>query len=300
MIWLNGEPLAGTRAGFDLTDRGLLLGDGVFDTALVIDGAPVWRDAHLRRLCDACAVIGLDVREHDLERRIEAAMTLASAGLAAGSLRVTVTRGPGPRGVAPPEQPAPTVIASHAALTALPAFQPLSLWLSPVRRNETSVTSRIKTLAYLDNVLETGRARAAGCDEPLFLNTRGDVACSGVGNIFALSGGQLLTPPLAAGVLPGIARAALLRLAPAARLVAGEQTLGLDDLNRADAVFVSNSLRLLVPVTRMGDARLRQAPEVFARLRAVLAEAAGVGAHAGEAGATSSQSTPGRPTPGLS
>lgn len=271
MIWLNGEPLAGTRADFDLTDRGLLLGDGVFDTALVIDGAPVWRAAHLRRLCDACAAIGLAVTEGGLAQRIDGAMTLAAAGLAAGSLRVTVTRGPGPRGVAPPEQAAPTVIASRAAMAALPAFQPLSLWLSPVRRNETSVTSRIKTLAYLDNVLETGQARAAGCDEPLFLNTRGDVACSGVGNIFALSGGRLLTPPVSAGALPGIARAALLRLAPAAGLVAGEQTLGLADLRGADAVFVSNSLRLLAPVTRMGDARLPQSPEVFARLRAVLA-----------------------------
>lgn len=271
MIWLNGEPLAGTRADFDLTDRGLLLGDGVFDTSLVIDGAPVWRAAHLRRLCDACVAIGLAVTEGGLAQRIDGAMTLAAAGLAAGSLRVTVTRGPGPRGVAPPEQAAPTVIASRAAMAALPAFQPLSLWLSPVRRNETSVTSRIKTLAYLDNVLETAQARAAGCDEPLFLNTRGDVACSGVGNIFALSGGRLLTPPVSAGALPGIARAAVLRLAPAAGLSAGEQTLELADLRGADAVFVSNSLRLLAPVTRMGDARLRQAPEVFARLRAALA-----------------------------
>jgi len=276
MIWLNGHPVDGARAWFDLTDRGLLLGDGVFDTALVIDGAPVWREGHLRRLCAACDAIGLDAARYDLGQRIDQAMTLAAAGLTAGSIRVTVTRGAGPRGVAPPALAAPTVIASQATMATLPAFQPLSLWLSPVRRNETSVTSRIKSLAYLDNVLETGRARAAGCDEPLFLNTRGDVACCGVGNIFALDGGRMLTPPVEAGALPGLARAALLRLAPQTGLAVAEQTLTLEDLRRADAVFVSNSLRLLAPATRIGDGRLRQSPEVFARLRAMLAAEAGI------------------------
>ena len=276
MIWLNGEPVDGTRAGFDLTDRGLLLGDGVFDTALVIAGAPVWREEHLRRLCAACDAIGLDVAQCGLGQRIDQAMALAAAGLAAGSIRVTVTRGAGPRGVAPPALAAPTVIASRVTMATLPAFQPLSLWLSPVRRNETSVTSRIKSLAYLDNVLETGRARAAGCDEPLFLNTRGDVACCGVGNIFALDGRRLLTPPVEAGALPGLARAALLRLAPQAGLSVAAQALTLEDLRRADAVFVSNSLRLLAPATRIGDGQLRQSPEVFARLRAMLATEAGI------------------------
>lgn len=282
MIWLNGEQVAGNHASFDLTDRGLLLGDGVFDTALVIDGAPVWREAHVRRLCDACTAIGLDVAQGALTHgsladRLEQSMTLASAGMARGSIRVTVTRGAGPRGVVPPDAPSPAVIASHAPMATLPVFQPLSLWLSSVRRNETSVTSRIKSLAYLDNILETQRARAAGCDEALFLNTRGHVACAGVGNIFVLHGKRLLTPPVSDGVLPGIARAELIRLAVATGLDAAEQTLVMDDLTRADAIFVSNSLRLLAPVTRIGDAMAAQAPEVFAQLRAAMATGAGVG-----------------------
>lgn len=287
MIWLNGEQVAGAHASFNLTDRGLLLGDGVFDTALVIDGAPVWREAHVRRLCDACATIGLDVgaggglakvslAQGPLAQRIDEAMTLASAGLARGSIRVTVTRGAGPRGVVPPDAPSPTVLASQAPMSVLPVFQPLSLWLSSVRRNETSVTSRTKSLAYLDNILETQHARAGGCDDALFLNTRGNVACAGVGNIFVLHGERLLTPPVSDGVLPGIARAELMRIAAAVGLVAGEQTLAMEDMTCAEAIFVSSSLRLLAPVTRIGDAMAQQSPEIFARLRDVMAAGAGV------------------------
>lgn len=276
MIWLNGEALDDARIAFDLTDRGLLLGDGVFDTALVLGGQTVWGAAHAARLRDACTAIGIDVEQGRLRERIDEAMALAADGMALGSIRVMVTRGPGPRGIAPPPEPAPTVIASRAPMTTLPAFQPLSLWLSPVRRNDTSITSRIKNLGCLDQVLETGRARASGCDEALFLNTRGDVACNSTGNIFAFSGGRLMTPPLEAGILAGIARGAVLRLAPLLGVTVCEPSLQPEDLARADAVFVTSSLKLLAPVTRIGDAPLRQDPDLLAALRRALAEDIGL------------------------
>lgn len=290
MIWLNGAAVDGAHAHFDLTDRGLLLGDGVFDTALVTGGKIVWRDAHVARLRDACHAIGIDTGAGTpgsqgaanvghaglLHQRIENAMTLASDGLDFGSIRVTVTRGPGPRGVAPPLVVTPNVIAARGPMARALAFEPLRLWSSLVQRNETSVTSRIKSLAYLDTVLETAKARAAGCDEALFLNTQGAVACCGVGNIFALIGGRLLTPPVEAGVLAGIARAAVLRLAKGLGVAAVAENLTPRDLSSAEAVFVTNSLRLLAPVTRVNDTVLRQAPKFFDEFRVALAQDAGL------------------------
>lgn len=279
MIWVNGAAATGAAA-IDAGDRGLLLADGVFDTALVVNGGVVWRAAHDARLVAFCAAIGIaadaDCAGLPLARRIGEAMDLASAGMALGSVRVTVTRGPGPRGVAPPQTPRPTVIAARAPMTEPAAFRPLSLWVSGVRRNETSLASRIKSLAYIDSVLETAHARAAGCDEPLFLNTRGEVACSGVGNVFILRGRRLLTPPVEAGALPGVARCAVMQLAPRIGLEAAEHGFTLEELAGADAVYVTNSLRLLAPVTRLGGAPLRARKNVFAGLRALLAAAAGL------------------------
>src|SRR5438094_518816 len=80
-------------------------------------------------------------------------------------------------------------------------------------RNAPSLAARLKTLGYLDAVLAAREAAAAGFDEALFCNTRGHVACAGTGNLFALFGQSLVTPPLTDGVLAGIVRAEILGLA---------------------------------------------------------------------------------------
>jgi branched-chain amino acid aminotransferase len=131
-------------------------------------------------------------------------------------------------------------------------FAPLSLDIATIRRNESSPTSRLKTLNYLDAVLATAAAAEAGFDETLFMNCSGRVACAAAGNLFAVRGGQIVTPPVADGVLPGIIRAFILTECGGL-----ERSLEIADVVAADAVFVTNSLRLVAPVTRIGDTPLR-------------------------------------------
>lgn len=246
MLWFDGALTPGP-VPFDLADRGLTLGDGVFDTALSRRGRILFEAAHVARLSAATARLGFPVPP---ERIATAMRALAGEGLPLAAIRTTVTRGSGPRGLVPPAEPNPVLWASSAPVAPSLPFAPLTLHATAIRRNETSPAAGLKTLGYLDAVLAASVARGAGCDEALFRNTRGHVACAGTGNLFAVIDGRLVTPPLSDGVLPGILRAEILsECAPRCGLSVTERSFGLDELLGAEAVFVTNSLRGLAPVT---------------------------------------------------
>ena len=236
---------------FEASDRGLLLADGVFDTSLVLGGHMVWRDAHLRRLAAHAGMLSFAADPARLEAAVEG--TLATMRGAHGALRLTLTRGPGRRGLAPPTSVRPTILASVAPLPTPSLFAPLTLHPTPIRRNQTSPLSRAKTLGYGDAVMAAAEAQAAGCGDALFLNCAGVVACAGAGNLFAIFGTKLVTPPLKDGVLDGITRAMLLAASARCHLVPTERSLEPAELEAADAVVCTNSLRLVAPVTAIGS-----------------------------------------------
>lgn len=260
--WIDG-PLP-----FDPADRGLLLGDGAFDTALVLGGQMVWRGAHVARLLEACATLGFVVER----ARVDAAIDAALARHGEGSLRVTATRGPGPRGLAPPVEPHPTIVATCAPPNRAAIGAPLRLHTVAIRRNETSPLANLKSLNYGDAVLAAAAARRASCDDALLLNGRGHVACTTTGNVFAVFGTELITPPLADGVVPGIARAVLLNQAAALGLTGSERSLRPGDLAAADAVLVTNSLRLVAPVAAIDGDAVGCDGKLAARMRDLLVD----------------------------
>ncbi|MDJ1157972.1 aminotransferase class IV [Chelatococcus sp. SYSU_G07232] len=278
MIWLNGRLHQGTTVPFDVTDRGLLLADGLFETIAVFGGRPFRLADHLDRLLRGAGVIGLPVEPARLNEAVAALAPHAAEGL--GVLRLTVTRGAGPRGLAAPAQALPTVLATLASWSPSLVMRPVRLATSRIRRNAASPSSRLKTLAYLDNVLGLEEARRAGADDALFLDTAGLVACASAANIFALFGGRLVTPRVDGAVLPGITRAVVLATAADLGLDAEECPLTPAELAEADAVFLTNSARLVCPVTAIdgrqmpaGDAVARK---VLARLEALVRDECGV------------------------
>ena len=242
MMWMNGEIRDTTTVSFDVADRGLLLGDGLFETMLVLGKVPFRFDAHLARLEAGATLLRLAVDMAMVRRSVtELAVRLEDPSV----LRLTVTRGVGPRGLAIPASTSLTIFATSAPWSATGAFKPQHLRVSTIRRNDTSPLSGVKALPYLDNVLALDGAVKAGADDALLLSTRNTVACTSVANVFALFGDRLVTPPLSDGVLPGTTRALLLTLAPSCGLVAEERSLALDELQAADVVFTTNSLRLI-------------------------------------------------------
>ena len=279
MLWCDSRLVESGTLPFAMGDRGLLLGDGVFDTALALQGRVAFEVAHADRLAAAAQALGFSVDRG----RIVAAMRALAGTTTLAAIRTTLTRGPGPRGLTPPPEPKPFLFGSVAPARAALFFAPLRLMPTAIARNDTSPATRLKTLGYLDAVLAGREAQANGFDEALFLNTKGRVACAGTGNLFAVSGEGIVTPPVSEGVLPGIVRAEIVsRLAPALGLTVEERPLLPSELEAAEALFVTNSLRLLAPVTALGARSYDSAGHVTVRrlcaaAREAVAEACGVG-----------------------
>ena len=241
-VWHDGRIIMPEEAHVSIADRGVLLGDGLFETMAVQNAQVFDLDAHLERLASGLGVLGF-VQAVDLSKlRAGIARYIAAEEASCAVLRVTVTRGAGPRGLAPPEALRPTIFMT---LSPMPAERkmPLSLHIATgTRRNEHSALSRIKALPYLDNVLALSEARAHGADDALLLNTRGTIACATVANVFVIREGRLETPPVCDGALPGTMRALVLSLAEQAGLAPVENSLHVKDLAEADEILLTNSI----------------------------------------------------------
>lgn len=238
MLWLNGALLPADMARIDPADRGFTLGDGLFETIRVEQGVPRHLPRHLARLRAGCAVLALPCPWDDATIGTGIADLLGATGLGAAALRLTLSRGVAARGVLPQGSVSPTLLITAGPLPA--ALPPARMIIAQsTRRNEHSPLSRIKSLNYLDSILARQEAMREGADDALLLNGQGLIAEATAANLFALIGGRLLTPPVADGALPGIARALLLEGGMAA-----ESSLPPPALAEAEAVFLINSLGL--------------------------------------------------------
>ena len=266
IVWVNGERQADEARHLSARDRGFTLGDGVFETMRARNGAVFRLDRHLARLDRALTVLEIRAPRQLRGWVIEAA---AAAGAPEAAIRLTVTRGPGPAGVAPPPQSRPTVTISAGPLPNFPASiytEGLKAHVASGRRNEFAMTAGLKTLAYADASAGLLEAQRAGADEALFLDTQGHCSEATASNLFAWAGGTLVTPPVSCGALPGITRESVVELARGDGVAVAERVLGLDELLAADEAFLTSSLRGIVPMVRVGKAQIgRGSPGEFTR-----------------------------------
>lgn len=259
---LNGEMKAAEDARIAPDDRGFTLGDGLFETIAVRKAAPRRLDAHLARLREGAAILGLPVPYTDAKIAALAADVISANALTDGALRITLSRGGGARGVLPPAAPTPTFVISAGPAS---PQDPLELIIASItRRNEHSPLARLKTLNYLDNILARQEAAQVGAGDAVILNTAGRVAETTVANIFCLIGGGLITPPVSEGALPGVMRAEVIRLARAE-----ERPIEALELERASEVFTSNALGIR-PVIKVNGRDVGDgAPGLITQLLAV-------------------------------
>ena len=249
-VWVNGEPLSSDAVHVSARDRGLTLADGVFETMRVRNGRVFRLERHLTRLSEALAVLGIPAPP---EIRDWVLAAVRASGADAG-MRLTVTRGIGAGGVAPPPRPRPTVILS---LSARPQFPPstyeagLTAHVASGRRNERAMTAGLKTLSYTDAVAGLLEAQHAGAEEALFLDTEEHCSEATASNLFVWTGRVLLTPPVSCGALPGITRATIMELARTEKMELSERAFGLDDLLSGQEAFLTSSLRGIAPLVRV-------------------------------------------------
>jgi branched-chain amino acid aminotransferase len=208
-------------------------------------------DAHLDRLCGGARLLGIPLPAGLRDHVASATRAAASAGYERASVRLTVTRGPAPPGLAPPPHPAPTVALTVSPLTPAGAPRPIVATMATARRNEFAATCGIKTLAYTESVLALAQAKAGGADDAIFLDTAGHVSEATASNLFAILDGTLVTPPASCGVLPGITRAAVLELAHALRINSVEREIVEPELAAASEIFLTSSIREIAPLARI-------------------------------------------------
>lgn len=247
MIWCNGvlRPHGETRIAPD--DRGFTLGDGLFETIRVHAGAVLHVARHLARLRDGAGRLGIPIMRDDASIGAALTATASANALQQGSLRLTVSRGPAARGLASPQDPRPTMLISAGGLSDLSPVR--AIIADSTRRNEFSLLSRIKSLNYLDGVLARREAEAAGAAEAILLNTGGWVAEATAANLVVMLDGELLTPPVDHGALPGIARGLLI-----ARGVVTEAPITPEALHDAGAILTCSSLGVRLITTLDGRA----------------------------------------------
>ncbi len=258
-VWLNDRLVVQDDAHISATDRGFLLADGVFETVRVAHGGPCHLMAHLRRLQDGCAVLNLPPPAVVCSAIGEAVQaTIAANGIEHGSVRLTWTRGSGPRGLLPSGGEQPTLLITASAL----APSTGKLWrlvtCQRTRRNEHSPLSRIKSLNYGDGLIARQEAAARGAEDAILLNSVGHVAETSIATLFLCREGVWLTPRVADGALPGIRRAQAL-----AEGLADEDLLTRYDVAQAEAAVLTSALMVQV----VGAIDGRSLPDVAASRR---------------------------------
>jgi len=210
--YLNGRLVALADARVSILDHGLLYGDSCFEAIRVHGGHPAFWRAHLARLAESARL--LELPDPGTAQWTAALAALIEANsLTEAMVRLTLTRGAAPPGLAPEEPPAATCIACAAEPPVPPAASRCvtARW-KPIPAD--CLPSAAKSGNYLPNLLARRVARAAGADEALFTDATGRYLEGTVSNLFFVDPeGRLCTPPLTAGVLPGITRGLLLAAA---------------------------------------------------------------------------------------
>jgi branched-chain amino acid aminotransferase len=250
--WVNGTIVESAEALVSAFDHGFTVGDGVFETAKVVDGKPFALTRHLHRLVQSAEGLGLPAPDLDLVRHAVDDALAENDTSGPLRLRITYTGGLSPLG-SDRGPAAPTLVVAVAPLTSW--AETAAVATVPWPRNERAATAGLKTTSYADNVVALAHARQREATEAIFPNTEGNL-CEGTGsNVFVVLDGQLMTPPLSAGCLAGVTRALVLEW-----VGADERDLPMSVLGEAQEVFLTSSTRDIQAVDCIDDRRLPGAP----------------------------------------
>jgi branched-chain amino acid aminotransferase len=252
-ICVNGRLFEPEQATVSVLDAGFLLGDGLFESLRATAGIPHLLDRHLQRLLSAAAELGFAHMPSLEQMEQEALRTIQRAALPEAYVRVTVTRGTGGVGLAPP-MGSPTVVVAvlpTAPLTrAKDGIEATLLWGQRDRRASAKSTS------WQPAVLARRRVEDARADEGIYVAASGNVLEGVASNVFAVEGERLLTPCVSE-CLPGITRGRVLELARDHGVdVLDDAPLPVDALMEADEVFVTNAVQGLRAVRTVSGAAI--------------------------------------------
>lgn len=264
IVFLNGDYLEERVARVPVTDRGFLFGDGVFETLRVAEGRLLlWRE-HVSRLRRGAETLAIPLAPTDALLQGMVQGVLKRNELRDAVVRMTLTRGSGPRGYSPRGADSPTLL-----ITAQPAPEPFGGatdgWDLMVSQQVLPTGNRLSTIKHanrLQAILARSEADAAGVQEALLLNTEGHIAEASGANIAWFEGATLVTPAEATGALPGVLLKFVVEEAGRLGWACRTAQVRPEQLWTAEGVFLTNSVQLLVPVRSLNGRSLRGGEKV--------------------------------------
>ncbi len=263
-IFLNDKLVPESDARVSVLDRGFLYGDSVFETLRAYGGEPFMLSAHLRRLERSADALGIHIPISIDELRSALMSTLEANSLKNAYLRVMVTRGVGAPGFDPTADTTPTLVVLARELVPYPEdmyTEGVRLVVSSVRRNHPqALDPSIKSGNFLNNILAKADASRAGAYDSVMLSLQGFVAECTSSNIFFARDGVLYTPSTGVGILDGITRGTVIKLAQERDIQVQEGKFALESLMEADEVFITNTTMEVMPVRAVDDRTFRPGP----------------------------------------
>jgi len=248
-IIINGKKNKSNDPCISAYDRGFTLGHGLFETILINKGSIPLLEYHWNRLVTSIELIGIKLPFDLLEltNMINDLLHTNSLADVRVALRLTITDGISERGLLSNGNQEPTYILS---MSQLPNSLTKSMTATVVntRRNEYSLSSRIKSISYLDNIIAKREAVSKGFDEAFLLNSISNLAEGAISNIFIVKKNNVLTPPIIDGALPGVTRHIILNSLILDNIEVKEQHINTDMLLDADEVFITNALLGVKPI----------------------------------------------------
>ena len=254
-IWLDGKLVDEPDARLSVLDHGTLYGDGVFEGIRVYNRRIFQCRAHIDRLFESARRIRLAIPLTKQELIDATHETVRANECENGYIRLVVTRGQGTLGLNPFEcrKPSMFIIAADIALYPQEMYDNgmAVIIAKTVRCSANMLDPGIKSLNYLNNICARIEAVDAGVAEAIMLNVKGNAAeCTG-DNIFIVTGGRAATPQADAGILMGITRGVVIRLAGKLGIEVTEGSITSEDLYAADECFLTGTAAEVISVTRI-------------------------------------------------
>ncbi|MFC1767088.1 aminotransferase class IV [Candidatus Margulisiibacteriota bacterium] len=258
-IYINGKYVQKEKAKISVFDRGLLYGDGLFESIRTYGGKPLMLDEHLDRLYEAAKTIYLQIGISKKALAQAVLKTIKINRFKESYIKVMVTRGVSrTHGLDIKNvKGKPTIIIIVDELKECPPTVYSKGWkaiITSIKREDT--LANIKSLNYINNIEAKIEANKRKANEAFMLTADGYLSEGTTSNLFFVKGKTLYTPSLRTGILEGLTRGVVIKSAKKLKIKVVEGFFKKEKLYKADECFVTSSGPGIIPIVKVDGRKI--------------------------------------------
>lgn len=261
IIYINNRFVSEDVPCIYANDRGLLLGDGIFETLKVKKNCILFFDQHFTRLVYSANYLNINFNLNSVKLKNICTDLIERNNLQEEQnvfLRITVTRGRSKRGIAIPKEITNTLLITTGISNSRHANKPLNLTVSSTVQNEKSPLVYLKTLQFLPNILVREEAIKNGFDDGIMLNTQKNITETSAATIFFVQNNCCITSKIDDGVMNGIMRNIIIQICQVNKISYQERSIHINEIISFESAFVCNSLVEIQPVASINMKKMNQ------------------------------------------